>query len=329
MKKLILVIMVISICMVSIVPAHSAVKKLAQTGIHLLKIDMSARAAAMGSSYMMVGNSADALFYNPAGITRSQSRYTVFVNQTPWIADISYNAAALLVDLGNIGTFGATLITADYGDFHGAVVDAGDPKGFSDTGMLDVGAYTFGIGYARDLTNKFTIGGHVKYVNQHLGSSILDSGENVENKVSGIAFDIGTIFYPGYKSLRIGMAIRNFSKQYEYQEEPFELPLTFTLGAAMDVLDLMGEEHENAFIVSVDAVHPRDFTERIHIGGEFLFMDLLAIRAGYKSNYDEENLTLGAGIQYSLSGVNVNIDYSYSAMEIFDAVNRFSISLGF
>ncbi len=327
MKKLILVLTVISICMVSIVPVHSAIKKLAQTGIQILKIDMSPRAAAMGGAYMMVGEGADALFYNPAGITRSQSRYTVFVSQIPWIADISYNAAALSVDLGNIGTVGATFIIGDYGEFLGTKVSTNE-KGYEDTGALDVGAYAVGVGYARDLTNKFTIGGHVKYVTQHLGSSILDVGDEVENKVSGLAYDVGTMFYPGYKSLRVGMSIRNFSEQYQYEEEPFELPLTFSIGAAMDMLDLMGDDHENAFILSVDAVHPRDYSERIHIGGEFLFMDLLALRAGYKYNYDEEGLTLGAGIQYGLSGVNVKIDYAYSTMQIFDTVNRFSISIG-
>lgn len=328
MKKLILVLTVISICMVSTVPVHSAVKKLAQTGIQLLKVDMSARAAAMGGAYTMVGEGADALFYNPAGMTRSQSRYTVFANHTSWIADISYNAAALAVDLGNIGTVGATFITADYGEILGTKVSAVAPY-YEDTGSLDVGTYTFGIGYARDFTNKFTIGGHVKYVSQHLGSSHLDTGEDVENEVTGIAYDVGTIFHPGYKSLRIGMSIRNFSEQYRYQEEPFELPLTFTIGAAMDMLDLRGDDHENAFILSVDAVHPRDYTERIHVGGEFLFMDILALRAGYKYNYDEEDLTLGAGIQSNLSDFNIKIDYAYSVMQVFDAVNRFSISLGF
>ncbi len=327
MKKLILVLTVISICMVSTVSVHSAVKKLAQTGILLLKVDMSARAAAMGGAYMMVGDGADALFYNPAGITKCPNSYTVFVSRTPWIADISYNAAALVVDLGNIGTVGATFITGDYGVFLGTKVSNVD-AGYEDTGNLDVGAYTFGVGYARDLTNKFSIGGHVKYVSQHLGSSTLDIGDEVKNEVSGVAYDVGTIFYPGYKSLRVGMSIRNFSEQYKYQEEPFELPLTFTIGAAMDMLDLMGDDHENAFILSLDAVHPRDYTERIHVGGEFLFMDMLALRAGYKYNYDEEGLTLGAGIQYSLSGVNVKIDYAYNTMDVFDSVNRFSISLG-
>lgn len=319
--------MVISICMVSVMPVHSAIKKLAQTGIHLLKIDMSARSAAMASAYTMAGDGADALFHNPAGITKSPSSYSVFVSQTPWIADITYNAAALLVDLGNIGTVGATFITADYGEFLGTMVSS-DEKGYVDTGPLDVGAYAIGIGYARDLTNKFTIGGQVKYVTQHLGSSTLDSGEDVENKVDGLAYDFGTIFYPGWKSLRVGMSIRNFAAQYEYQEEPFELPLTFSIGAAMDVLDLMGDDHENAFLLSVDAIHPRDFTERINVGGEFLFMDMLAIRAGYKYNYDEEGLTLGAGIQYGISGVNIKIDYAYSTMQIFDTVNRVSISIG-
>jgi hypothetical protein len=78
----------------------------------------------------------------------------------------------------------------------------------------------------------------------------------------------------------------------------------------------------------VDAIHPRDYTERLNIGAEFMLMDMFAIRAGYKYNYDEEGLTMGAGLNYTLSGLNVKIDYAYCPTSNFDTVNRFSIGIG-
>ena len=71
MRKVTLVITVMILCIALIMPAQGAMKKLAQTGLQFLKIDMSPRAAAMGGSYMMVGADATALFYNPAGIVSS------------------------------------------------------------------------------------------------------------------------------------------------------------------------------------------------------------------------------------------------------------------
>jgi hypothetical protein len=65
------------------------------------------------------------------------------------------------------------------------------------------------------------------------------------------------------------------------------------------------------------------------MGAEYVFMDMLALRAGYKTNYDNEGFTFGAGLFYEVSGVNIKIDYSYGAMEFFDAVNRFTVGFSF
>ncbi len=329
MKRITLVITVMVLCIALIMPAHAVMKKLAQTGLQFLKIDMSPRAAAMGGSYMMVGADATALFYNPAGIVYSGNSLDFFASQTQWVADISYTASALTKNMGNLGTFGVSVVYANYGDdIEWTEIDATSDAGFKNlTDAVDVGAYAVGVGYGRQLTNKFSIGGQIKWAAQKLGSSLQETGEYEENSVSGLAYDFGTIFYPGYKSLRIGMAIRNYSAQFEYEEESFQLPLTFTIGVAMDLLDFMGE-HENALLLSVDAVHPRDYTERLNIGAEFLLMDMFAVRAGYRYNYDEEALTLGAGLNYTLSGLNVKIDYAYCPLSNFDTVNRFSIGIG-
>jgi len=172
------------------------------------------------------------------------------------------------------------------------------------------------------------LGGQVKYAYQHLGSNSYDDGISQKNEVKGLAFDFGTIFYPGLQSLRLGMSIRNFSSQFKYEEESFQLPLTFMIGAAVDVLDFMGE-HDNALLIAIDAIHPRDYTERIHIGAEYLFMNMFAFRAGYKVNYDEESFSAGIGFVQNLGGFGLSLGYSYSDLSVFDAVNRISFGFSF
>ena len=331
MKKLIIFLTLISLIAILIAPVHSQeMKKLGQTGMQFLRVDVGARATTMGGAFMMVGDDAEALFYNPAGIAYMGNSIDLFVSQTSWIADIKYNVGGLVKNLGNWGTVGVSAIFADYSGgtpIWGTRVDMTSDAGYEDTGELDVGAYAIGISYARRLTNKFSIGGQIKLASQHLGSNLVEDGSLVENKVTGTAYDFGTIFYPGFKSLRLGMSIRNFSPEFKYEEEAFELPLTFTLGFAMDVLDFMGDEHEHSLLLSVDAIHPRDYSERLNVGAEFWFMDILALRAGYKYNYDEEGLTGGVGFKYSMGGLGVKIGYSYSPMDVFDSVNRISIGL--
>jgi len=106
------------------------------------------------------------------------------------------------------------------------------------------------------------------------------------------------------------------------------LPLTFKIGAAMDVLDLMGE-HGNPLLIAIDAIHPRDYTERIHIGGEYWYNNMIALRAGYKFNYDEEGFSAGIGFQQTIAGVALKLDYAYSDLGVFDAVSRFSFGISF
>ncbi len=304
------------------------IKKVAQTGLQFLKIDMSARSAGMGGAYTMVGNDASALFGNPAGISEMESTYDVFGSRVNWVADIYYSGAAAAANLGNLGTFGLHFMTSEYGEIIGTRV-ADNEAGYVETGNLDLDTYVVGFSYARRLTNKFTMGGTVKFTSQHLGSNLMPSGETVTNKVSGLGYDFGTIFYPGFRSLRVGMSIRNFSPQFKYEETAFELPLTFRIGFAMDVLDLVGGMNNHSLVVDLDAIHPRDYTERIHVGGEYWYGDIIALRAGYKSNYDEQGLSLGFGLKYEISGIDLKFNYAYSDFGALSNVNRITIGGAF
>ncbi|MFC1543232.1 PorV/PorQ family protein [Candidatus Neomarinimicrobiota bacterium] len=346
MKKLISSVAIVVLSVVLITPAHAQMKKVGQTGFQFLKADMSARSAGMGGAFVMVADDASAMFHNPAGLAYVSSGVDAFGTMTQWIADINYSAAGVAIGLGNIGTIGFNFMTVDYGDIIGTrlpyyttdsqeIVD----RGFVETGMLDVGAIAAGAGYARRLTNKFIVGGQIRYAYQNLDESRFanlnvdiegtfdeDSTFTEKNEVSGLTYEFGTIFYPGiWPSLKVGMSIKNFSQQFEYAEEPFQLPLLFTLGFAVDLFEVTGMDGGNSLLLAVDALHPRDFTERIHIGTEFGFMDFAYVRAGYKFNYDIESLSLGGGLNLSLGGIGLKIDAAYSLMEYFDDVMRFTV----
>jgi hypothetical protein len=333
MKKMIFILSIILCVVMFLTPAHAITKKLAQTGMQFLKVDVSTRAAAMGGSYIMVGNDASAIFYNPAGIAKMEKPFGLFLSQTQWIAGIKYSAVAVAKTLPRgIATIGLSVLYSDYGDDIIGTRVATTTLGYEETGFLDGGAYAIGLSIARQITDKFTIGVQVKYCYQHLGSNILETGgQELTNKVGGMAYDIGTIFNPGFtnlRSLRFGMTIRNFSPQFKYRQEAFQLPLTFIVGTAIDVLDLMGE-HKNPLLISVDAIHPRDYTERLHVGAEYTLLDMIALRGGYKFNYDEEGLTGGVGLMKKMGSVQIAVGYAYSDFGVFNSVNRISVNVGF
>src|SRR3712207_8583717 len=60
------------------------------------------------------------------------------------------------------------------------------------------------------------------------------------------------------------------------------------------------------------AENPRDYSEQIRLGGEYTFMNTLALRAGYVFPTDEEGFNLGFGDRKStrLNSSHANISYA-------------------
>jgi hypothetical protein len=307
--------------------AAQEMKKIAQAGLQFLKIDPSARSASMGGAMTVVDYSSTAMFFNPAGMARMAKQFDISVNTNQWIADIQYNSFGAAYTWEGIGTFGVHGIFSDYGDIPGAQL-ADNDAGYIETGNIDVNSYAFGISYAVNLSSNFAIGASGRYVSQHLGSSVMNDNSSKKNEVSGLTFDFGTVFYPGWESFRFGISVKNFGDELTYERESFETPLTFTIGVAMNILDLTASE-DQTLLLTVDAVHPRDYTERVRIGGEYILMDMFAFRAGYITNHDVMGVSGGLGFFYDFAGVGLRIDYSYSDTEYFDSVQRISAGFSF
>jgi hypothetical protein len=314
-------------------------KKLAQTGFQFLSVGTNARATAMGEAYTTVDGSASALFYNPAGMAKLGSFANLSINQMEWIADINYYSGSFALNFqeGKYGVIGLSFLSVDYGEFLWTRVAPEQEQGFEDIGEAwpDPGSFMIGLGYAKDLSDKFSVGGQIKYVNQNLGKSLIPVYEGRDNLVGTeeqdynlnvLAFDFGTLYKTGFKSLVFGMSVRNFSQEVKYEKESFQLPLTFKIGISFNVLDYFsefGEDH--SFLISADAAHPRSYPEYVNFGGEYIFMDIISIRGGYISGQDEYSYTAGFGVRKFGFG----LDYSYTPFNIFDTVNRFSVEFSF
>ena len=138
------------------------------------------------------------------------------------------------------------------------------------------------------------------------------------------------LYKTGFESLNFAMSVRNFAQELKYVDENFELPLTFNVGLEMDVLDLTSMNQDmHGLTVAVEAERPRDFTESVKVGGEYTFMNILALRAGYAFPEREQGISLGAGLNYAISGIGVGVDYAYTSFGVFDNVNRFGVHLNF
>lgn len=315
-------------------------KKLAQTGMKFLSVSTDARTSGFSEAVTAVDlGSASAIFYNPATLASINQFTSLTIGNVNWIADIKYihSAIAFAPFDGDYGVFGISFLSVDYGEFMGTVVDPSAPNnaGYRDVGTFSPKAYSIGIGYAKTLSTKFSVGGNIKYVKQDLGSSITDidkTGNTVteNNALGALAFDFGILYRTGFKSLNFGMSVRNFSAELKYKKETFQLPLMFKIGLSIDAMDLLNvDKNTHSFIVAVDASHPRDFSEQIFIGAEYTFINTFSIRAGFVSPADEHNFSAGFGVKQNIAGMNMGLDYAYQPFGIFNNVHRFSFNFSF
>ncbi|MGI9173725.1 MAG: PorV/PorQ family protein [Rhodothermales bacterium] len=322
-------------------PDDVETQKRGQTGMKFLSTSVDARTAAIGSAVTAeTEGSSVSLFYNPASMAGMPGMFHVGFGRTDFIASFGYNNLSLAFrpSGANYGVFGLSFVNVDYGDFF-QTVRAENAEGFEELGTYSPQAFAAGLGYARSLTDRFSIGAHVKYVKQDLGSHAIQRSESGDltmrdYAVSTAAVDFGILYRTGFRSMIIAMSTRNFSQELTYVRENFELPLSFQIGVAMDVLDLMGSAAAaHALNLKVDATRPRDFTEHFKFGAEYVFAPIetasLALRAGLGQDAEEEGISLGAGLGYDMGSFRAAIDYAYTDFGVFGSLNRFALQIGF
>jgi hypothetical protein len=312
-------------------------QKLAQSGFQFLSVVSDARAAAMAEAMTSLQFGSSSLFFNPAGMAEMTSTVDAAASINQWIADIRHNSLSLAINPfhGDYGVMGLSVQYVDYGDFYGTRVNPNSPQGYDDTGIFTLNALAVGVGYAKRLTDRFSVGGQVRWVRQDLGESVIarntykDASGNryadtalVDNKLTPFVFDFGTQFKTGLKSLVFGMSARNFSAEYKYAEEGIQAPLVFTLGISMNVLDLVDKmPFEQSLYLSLDASHYRDHPEQVKVGLDYKIMKVLSLRGGYSSStFEQSGFSFGLG----LSQFGFAFDYSYTPFGILDKVQRFT-----
>jgi len=310
--------------------------KIGTVGAQFLKIGMGARYVGMGEASVACVNDAYSVYWNPAGLTELSS-VNLSLTNVDWIMDVQLNHVTFGKPLGDYSAFGVSLTALSMGEMEVTTVE--HPEGTGET--FTSSSYSLSLGYARKLTDRFSVGINGKYIWERIS----------EERASGFAFDFGTLFYTGFKSLRIGMNIANLGPEmkmdgpelgayYDPQPEnpnyddvksklavdPYDLPLTFRFGLAYDLI----ESPESKLTLSVEAKHPNDNIQQASFGGEYQWKELFSLRTGYKFNYEEEGLTFGGGVKLKAGEkTNLDINYAWADFSRLQNVHRFSLGFEF
>lgn len=328
-KKFLLLIF-LTVAVSGTVFGQVGLSKVGQSTMNFQLVSISPIASGMGEAYTAVGKGADAIFYNPAAMAEMNSTFNVSLDYTQWIADINYYTGAIAWNLKNYGAVGLSFMSVDYGTIYGTSINP--LGGYIDNGPVsNVGAYSVGLTYAKYINTQFLFGGSIRFVGQNLGENTFYNGQSMKNDATKLAFDLGVKYYTLWNDFRFGMSFRNFSSDLTRNVYPEQLPVSFTMGAAIDLLGFVEKDHDKstALTFAADFLHTENYSERFNLGLEYKFLGMIAIRGGYQTNRDLQSWSAGLGVNTTLSGNEIQINYSYSKMQIFNGVNRLSLVMSF
>ena len=303
------------------------------SSFQFLKLGVGARGVAMGESFVAVANDASALFWNPAGLVQFSDNQ-VLAAHTEYVVDIRHDFFGAVYHLTEQDAIGASFTSLHMDDME--ITTESQPFG---TGrFFSFGDIAIGISYAKRMTDQFSFGATVRYVEETL--DVL--------KMRSVMVDLGTYYWTGLGSTRFAVAISNFGADVTPSGsvttfsggtadkfQSFSLPTIFKLGIAFEPV----RSDDQRLTASLQLNHPNDNSEHFRIGLEYSWQNMFFLRGGVKRTIgqrllstdatSEEDFSLGAGVTVPVQISKVSADYAFVNFNRLGSVHRISLAFTF
>ena len=280
------------------------------TAASFLEIGVGSRAMALGGAFTASVDDATALYWNPAGLARMTTAEVV-TSHAEWLADLNHDYVGVAVPLGG-GVVGASVTMLSVPET--VVRTELNQQGTGET--YDAADVALGLSYGRAITDRFSLGGTVKYIQQRIWNS----------SATSVALDLGTQFRTDFfGGLTIGAQVSNFGTDLrldgrdlrtfvdpvpsqdgnngqipaDYALDAWSLPVDFKLGVVARPMN----SRLNQLTLSADARHPSSNYESLNVGAEYGFRERVYFRAGFQGLFLDEaegGLSFGLGIHQPL-----------------------------
>jgi hypothetical protein len=304
-----------------------------EAGAACLIIQPGARANGMGQSYVAISDDATGGWWNPAGLAFTTQNIDLMHSQlVPELAsDVFYEFIGGTFELEGIGVLGASIIYLTYGEWEGRDADNNYLGKFTSWEVAPT------IGGAVKLTDNIGIGMNLKFVYIDLApAEATPDGE--AGRGHSVAVDAGALWkiqdfsIGGFmiRRLNLGLCLSNLGPSITFINRDQAAPLPRNLRAGFAYTPYKTQVGSFMFVGEVN--RPLVEFERsntYHAGAEFVYVELLAVRAGYVHDKDGniQDPTYGLGFIFNKS---VRIDWaSIPQAKELGRVNRWSIGVSF
>lgn len=279
------------------------------TTANFLKIGAGARPTGMGGAFAAVSDDVNAVYWNPAGLVQLKEKEFGAVH-TLWLEGISHDYLAFASPIGEKNfAYGFNVIYFGTGD-----IDRRTATGASD-GKARTSDYSVAGSLGWKVTENISLGATLKGIRMGLD----------KDKKTGFAADVAILDkLPG--NISLGVMGQNIGPSITIANTSEDLPMNLKAGLAYGML-------ENRFIISGDVDMPNDRDPKLHLGAEYRFNKLFAMRAGYEdvnSPGDSSGLSAGLSVnEDSLDEIlNVNLQFDYAWMYFGDLGSTHRIAIG-
>ncbi len=265
-----------ALVLAALVPAHASA--VGERGFAFLKLGVGARAMGMGGAYVAEVNDPTAVYWNPAGLAGLTGTQITFMHNE-WIQDFRQDFACVATPAfgkreGGLALGLSTFYSSEF-------------EKRNDTGLL-IGHFGFNDilatgSAAIPLAEGLSAGLSAKYVREMID----------QENASSIALDAGARYRFPRAALTLAGALQNVGTRATFVSESFGLPTTVRLGAAyaFGIPAWSGQTHWSA-----EYRKSSGEDSRMQLGGEYVYRQAVALRAGFKMGYDEEKVSFGLGV---------------------------------
>jgi hypothetical protein len=270
------------------------------TGLSFLKLGVGARSIAMGEAFSSICDDGTAVIYNPARLNSgSGNNVTIMYNSA--MQDLTNNFVGAKLKINKLGLgfglFKTSVSGIEIRTIPGAPIDKFDAQNLS-----------MNLSLCYEIYKNLSVGVTSKLLYEKI---YLD-------EASGVGFDIGTNFIKD--NLSFSFVISNLGSINELKSVSTKLPTAVRFGGAYTI-----KNNNLNFILALDGFRVLDGGNlHINSGGEVSYKDLLFVRLGYQTAYDNKGITTGVGFKYK----SIIMDYAFVPYsDSFGTSN--TISLGF
>ena len=314
--------------------ASATTSKMGIAGATELRIPVGTRSTAMAGAVAADTWGTEALFWNPAGAVGTEGT-EAYLSYRGYIADMHVTYVAVVSRFA-YGAIGVNAKVLSLGDIFVTTETAWEGTGE----VYSVNIPVLGLTYAIDLTDKVYFGLTGVYFSERI----------MDTQATGLSFDLGFQYLTGWRTLKIGLVMKNYGRRASYSgsgfeyavhvpgddpeaaprimtlsSAPFELPSYFQIGLSYE----WEFENNRSFVLNGDFQSNNFSNDEWRLGGEYNYEDLFFIRGGYVFCDQDEYLygpAIGLGVQFEMGNTVTRVDYSHTFVNsYFDDVPEISI----